>query len=164
MSRVRDAVAAVGRQRREVLLSALPIPGPDEPAARALLAERADEPLGDEVCTRLLAQAGGNPLALVELPTALTEAQRSGTAPMPPRLPLTADVERVFLDRCRRLPDHVQTLLLVASPDDSGQLARSGTPPRCCASARRPCRTCTPSCFTKAGVTSRGELAQATSS
>ena len=32
-------------------------------------------------------------------------------------------MERVFLDRCRRLPEQVQTLLLVAAADDSGQLA-----------------------------------------
>ncbi|HYN93553.1 MAG TPA: AAA family ATPase, partial [Pilimelia sp.] len=102
---------------------ALLIRGLDEPAARALLAQRAGGPLADEVCTRLLAQAGGNPLALVELPTALTDAQRSGAVPMPAQLPLTADVGRVFLDRCRRLPEHVQTLLLVAAADNSGRLA-----------------------------------------
>jgi DNA-binding CsgD family transcriptional regulator len=32
-------------------------------------------------------------------------------------------MERVFLDRCRRLPPGVQTLLLVAAADDSGQVA-----------------------------------------
>ncbi len=95
----------------------------DEPAARALLAERASEPLPDEVSRRLLAQAAGNPLALVELPSGLTEAQRGGTAPMPSQLRMTADLERVFLDRCRRLPEQVQTLLLVAAADNSGQLA-----------------------------------------
>jgi DNA-binding CsgD family transcriptional regulator len=102
---------------------ALLIGGLEEPAARALLAERASEPLPDEVCQRLLAQAGGNPLALVELPTVLTPAQLLGTTPLPARLPLTTGMERVFLQRCRRLPDAVQTLLLVAAADDSGQLA-----------------------------------------
>jgi DNA-binding CsgD family transcriptional regulator len=102
---------------------ALLIPSLAEPAARALLAERTSKPLPDAVYQRLLAQAGGNPLALVELPSALTDAQLNGTAPLPPQLPLTADVERVFLDRCRRLPEQVQTLLLVAAADDSGQFA-----------------------------------------
>jgi DNA-binding CsgD family transcriptional regulator len=102
---------------------ALQIGGLDEPAARALLAERASEPLPDEVCRRLLAQADGNPLALVELPSGLNDAQLAGTAPLPSQLPLTADVERVFLDRCRRLPERAQTLLLVAAADDSGRLA-----------------------------------------
>ena len=97
--------------------------GLDANAARALLAERAGDAVADEVCERLMEQTGGNPLALVELPTALTAAQLQGTAPMPSQLHLTAGVERVFLDRCRRLPAHVQTLLLVAAADDSGRLA-----------------------------------------
>jgi DNA-binding CsgD family transcriptional regulator len=95
----------------------------DASATRALLAQRAGHPLPDEVCERLLTQSGGNPLALVELPTALTGAQLHGTEPMPPRLPLTAGVERVFLDRCRRLPEPVQTVLLIAAADDSGRAA-----------------------------------------
>ena len=95
----------------------------DPPAARALLAERAGGAVPDEVAERLLLQSGGNPLALVELPKQLTAAQLQGTAPMPAQLHLTAAVERAFLDRCRRLPEPVQTLLLVAAADDSGQLA-----------------------------------------
>ncbi len=97
--------------------------GLDAGAARALLAEREGEVLADEVCERLMEQTGGNPLALVELPTALTAAQLDGSAPMPSQLHLTAGVERLFLDRCRRLPEQVQTLLLIAAADDSGRLS-----------------------------------------
>ncbi|MDT4910154.1 MAG: hypothetical protein QOI69_3395 [Pseudonocardiales bacterium] len=93
------------------------------PAARLLLAEYARAPLPEQVAQALLAQSGGNPLALVELPTALTGAQLDGTAPIPAQLRLTDRVQRVFLDRCRRLPVEVQTLLLVAAADDSGNLA-----------------------------------------
>ncbi len=39
------------------------------------------------------------------------------------QLTLTAGVERAFLDRCRRLPRHVQTLLLVAAADATGRVA-----------------------------------------
>lgn len=92
-------------------------------AARALLADREGGVLAEEVCERLMEQTGGNPLALVELPTVLTAAQLEGSAPMPSRLHLTAGVERLFLDRCRRLPEQVQTLLLIAAADDSGQLS-----------------------------------------
>jgi tetratricopeptide (TPR) repeat protein len=125
-----DRVALVFAARDEDLrtfdhdgVPSLLLTGLDAAAARALLAERAGDALADEVCERLMEQAGGNPLALVELPTALTAAQLQGTAPMPAQLHLTAGVERVFLDRCRRLPEQVQTLLLVAAADDSGQLA-----------------------------------------
>jgi len=93
------------------------------PAARLLLAEHTAAPLPEQVVQALLTQAGGNPLALVELPTALTGAQLTGTAPMPAQLRLTDRLQRVFLGRCRRLPLQVQTLLLVAAADDSGNLS-----------------------------------------
>ncbi len=92
-------------------------------AARAVLAEATDGSLLDEVADQLMAQAAGNPLALVELPTTLSGEQLTGAAPMPTELPLTAGMERVFLDRCRRLPTPVQTMLLVAAADDSGRVA-----------------------------------------
>jgi DNA-binding CsgD family transcriptional regulator len=92
-------------------------------AARALLTEAAGATVPDEVADRLMTQAAGNPLALLELPTTLSGEQLAGAAPMPAQLPITAGVERVFLDRCRRLPIPVQTLLLVAAADDSEHVA-----------------------------------------
>ena len=92
-------------------------------AARALLTEAAGGALPGDVAERLMAQAAGNPLALVELPTALSGEQLAGAAPMPAQLHITSRLERVFLDRCRRLPPPAQTLLLVAAADDSGQIA-----------------------------------------
>jgi hypothetical protein len=92
-------------------------------AAGALITEAAGTTVPDEIADRLMTQAAGNPLALVELPTALCGEQLAGAAPMPAQLHLTAGMERVFLDRCRRLPPPVQTLLLVAAADDSGQVA-----------------------------------------
>ena len=100
----------------------LPLTGLRGVAARALLTEVAGGALPDEVADRLMTQAAGNPLALVELPTTLSGEQLAGDAPMPSQLHLTAGVERVFLDRCRRLPPPVQTLLLVAAADDSGHI------------------------------------------
>jgi len=97
--------------------------GLDADAARRLLAERAGEALPEEVSDRLVRETGGNPLALLELPAGLTAGQLRGTAPLPRQLLLTAGVERAFLDRCRRLPEPVQTLLLVAAADDTGRLA-----------------------------------------
>ena len=67
-------------------------------------------------------ETGGNPLALLELPTALSPDQLHGTAPMPQQLTLTAGVERAFLDRARRLSEAVQTLLLVAAADSTGRV------------------------------------------
>ncbi|QIY93285.2 AAA family ATPase [Streptomyces sp. S1D4-11] len=45
---------------------------------------------------RLLAEAAGNPLALQELPTALSNRQRSGQDPLPALLPLSGRLEAVF--------------------------------------------------------------------
>jgi DNA-binding CsgD family transcriptional regulator len=116
----RDADA---RTFRHDGVPALQLGALDAAAAGALLAERAGHPVAQEVCEQLVTQAGGNPLALVELPTVLTPAQLRGTDPLPARLPLTMGMERVFVQRCRRLSEEVQTLLLVAAADDSGQLA-----------------------------------------
>jgi DNA-binding CsgD family transcriptional regulator len=92
-------------------------------AARALLTDAAGAAVPDDVADRLVTQAAGNPLALIELPTTLSAEQLAGAAPLPAQLQLTAGIERVFLDRCRRLPPAVQTLLLVAAADDSGHVA-----------------------------------------
>ena len=97
--------------------------GLDASATRALLTEHAAAPVPEEVFERLLQQTGGNPLALVELPSQLSAGQLSGQDPMPSRLQLTAGVEQAFLNRCRRLPRYAQTALLVAAADDSGQVA-----------------------------------------
>jgi hypothetical protein len=70
-----------------------------------------------------VAQTGGSPLALTELPTVLSAGQLAGQARRPEPRPLTAGVERAFLDRTRRLPAEAQTLLLVAAADGSGQIA-----------------------------------------
>ena len=90
--------------------------------ARAVLRESAGADIDADVADRLLQQSGGNALALVELATGLSAEQLAGAAPTPTHLPLTADMERVFLDRARRLPSQVQSFLLVAAADDSGRI------------------------------------------
>jgi hypothetical protein len=91
--------------------------------ATAVLAEQAGGDVSPEVAALLVANTGGNALALRELPSVLTPGQLAGTEPLPPRLPVTERIERVFLDRARRLSDDAQTLLLVGSADDSMRLA-----------------------------------------
>ena len=103
-------------------LPVLELGGLDDGAARRLLIERRVELLPGEVADRLVRDSGGNPLALLELPTALSPDQLSGAAPLPPRLTLTAGVQGAFLDRCRRLSEGAQALLLVAAADDTGRV------------------------------------------
>lgn len=77
----------------------------------------------------LTARTGGNPLALVEAPRQLSAGQLSGKDLLPSELALTARMERIFLDRCRRLSEPAQTLMLLAAADDSlhvAELRRAG--------------------------------------
>ncbi len=104
-------------------ISSITLPGLDDAAVRALLSEVAHGGVAPEVVDRLRAETGGNPLALTELPTALTRDQLEGTAPLPAHLMLTGGVGKVFLARCKRLPARAQTLMLVAVTDDTGNLA-----------------------------------------
>ena len=88
------------------------------PEAAAVLLRRTTDSAA-AVSDRILAQAAGNPLALVELPPALTDAQLTGTAPLPDQLPLTDQLEAAFNERVRRLPDDTRAVLLVAATDDT---------------------------------------------
>ncbi|NJP97606.1 AAA family ATPase [Nonomuraea sp. FMUSA5-5] len=88
-------------------------------AAGELLAAHAPG-LGQAVRERLLAEAAGNPLALVELPAALS-GDGAGQAAAP-WLPVTRRLERTFLSRAAGLPAQARTMLLVAAADDEGDL------------------------------------------
>jgi DNA-binding CsgD family transcriptional regulator len=104
-------------------LPELVVGGIDAAAATELLTELSGVPVLDDVRDWLMKQTGGNPLALVELPGSLTPAQLAGLEPLPADLPLTEGVQRVFLDRSRRLSADAQTVLSVAAADDSTRTA-----------------------------------------
>jgi DNA-binding CsgD family transcriptional regulator len=91
-------------------------------AAETLLSQNTATDVAPHVRDELVRQTGGNALALLELPAALSEEQLAGAEPLPAALPLTEGVERVFLERVRRLPEPTQRLLLVAAADDTGSL------------------------------------------
>src|ERR687891_662284 len=104
-------------------LPELEIGGLDGVAVAALLAERAAVPVDPQVRDRLVERAGGKPLALIEVPSALTSDHLSGAQPLPLKPPLTDRVERAFLDRVRHLSDDAQALLLIAAAEDTGRQA-----------------------------------------
>jgi DNA-binding CsgD family transcriptional regulator len=64
---------------------------------------------------RLVAEAGGNPLALVELPAALSTAQRIGVEPLPALLPLSRRAQQLFTPRIAALPEESRLALLIAA-------------------------------------------------
>ncbi len=102
-------------------LPVLSVAGVDADAAAAVIADQAGVEVSPQVRAELIEITRGNPLGLVELTRALTAGQLTSQAALPERLPLTEGVERAFLDRYRRLSPAAQTVLLVASADDSGR-------------------------------------------
>ncbi|HEX6506155.1 MAG TPA: AAA family ATPase, partial [Chloroflexota bacterium] len=106
----------------EAGLPELGLEGIDAQSAGMLLDAHAPH-LAHAVRERLLTEAAGNPLALVELPTALRSERLGGEAPFPMVLPLTTRLEQAFLARASGLPDAARTLLLVATVDDGNAVA-----------------------------------------
>jgi len=88
--------------------------------ARTLVASRLVRGAADEAVDWVLANANGNPLALIELPQALTPAQVTGREPLAGVAPPKTSVERAYLDRVDSLPAAVQQLLLLASAEETG--------------------------------------------
>ena len=107
-----------GAGLQELLLDRL-----DDTAATALL-DACSPALTPAVRTRLLREAAGNPLALVELPIAAET--RDGKGPLPPGwLPLTTRLEQTFTARMSGLPPTTRTLLLVAALNDGTALSEA---------------------------------------
>ncbi len=104
-------------------LPELRLSGLDHDAATALLDHDLGVPLSPETRERLIEGTGGNPLALLALPSTVSEAQLAGTEPLLDPLPVDARVERAFLARVARLPEETQALLVVAAAEGSGALA-----------------------------------------
>ncbi|MEU6263278.1 LuxR family transcriptional regulator [Saccharopolyspora shandongensis] len=84
------------------------------PESAALLA-RAHPDLGPAAVQRILAEAAGNPLALVEMPARLNQRQQRGIDPLPSSLPLGERLEAIFAGRLGSLPEVTRSGLLLAA-------------------------------------------------
>src|SRR6266700_1446497 len=102
-------------------LPALDLRGLDDRSARAVLAEHGDG-LSYAASERILREAAGNPLALVELPTAVRAAAGAGLDVTPHLIPLTARLEQAFSARLADLPQEARDAVLVAAVDDFDDL------------------------------------------
>jgi DNA-binding CsgD family transcriptional regulator len=89
---------------------------PDQDAAR-LLRSRIRAPLDGRVRDRILAEARGNPLALLELPRS---ADLAGGFAQPGATAVSGKVEMSFRSRLRDLPPDSRLLLLVAAAETTG--------------------------------------------
>src|SRR3954465_8323830 len=102
----------------ELVIEGLP-PGD----ARVLLDAAIRGPLDERVKARILGEAGGNPLALIELPRGLTPAELAGGFGLPDARSLASRIEHTFLQRVRTLPRETQQLLLIAAAEPVGDLS-----------------------------------------
>jgi AAA ATPase-like protein len=96
-------------------LAELRLAGLDDGAADRLLAERAD-PVPAHLRPNVLAEARGNPLALLELAT----TAGAGRAERPETSSTYQKLRQTFLRRVAALPGRTQVLLLVTAAADSG--------------------------------------------
>ena len=93
----------------------------DEVAARELLDMRFPD-LAPTVRERILAEAQGNPLALLELPLALGPEMRASATELPSALPLSRRLQALFGSRIAELPPRTRQLLLIMALDGTGDV------------------------------------------
>jgi DNA-binding CsgD family transcriptional regulator len=106
-----------------VRLPQLRLDGLSDANARELLSSVVGAPLDSRVRARILAEARGNPLALLELPRALSPSLIAGGFGLPVQLPLESRIEATFGRRVQQLPAATQRLLLLAAAEPTGEPA-----------------------------------------
>jgi DNA-binding CsgD family transcriptional regulator len=99
-----------------------------EPGAAAALLDASGQQLPLEARNRVLREAAGNPLALLELP--VTSRRPQPGAPLPGLMALTERLEQAFAARVEDLAEETRLLLLVAALSDGdrvGEVLRAGS-------------------------------------
>jgi hypothetical protein len=103
-------------------LERLPL-GPLEQAdARTLLQQVQGDRLAAPVAERLIAGAAGNPLALLEIPTLLSDAQLAGREPLESPLQPGTGIKRAFRRRVDQLPEDARRAVLVAAASEGSRV------------------------------------------
>jgi DNA-binding CsgD family transcriptional regulator len=113
-SRDDEALTAFGRDMPRLALGPL-----DDQASRQLL-ETGGRELPSNLCARVLAEAAGNPLALLELGS--TVAGPAGGTTLPVALPPPARLERVFSERLAGLREPTRRMLTLAACADGNDV------------------------------------------
>jgi DNA-binding CsgD family transcriptional regulator len=101
-------------------LADLEVLGLPEPEARELLASVIRFRLDERVRDQILAEARGNPLALLELPRGLRPGQLAGGFGLVGAQAVPARIEEGFLRQLEMLPGDARSLMLVAALEPTG--------------------------------------------
>jgi DNA-binding CsgD family transcriptional regulator len=101
-------------------LPELVLPRLSDADARELLASSTPGRLDERVRQRIIDEARGNPLALLELPRGVSSASLAGGFAVADSLPLASRVEASFRRRVDRLPEETQRLLLLGAAEPTG--------------------------------------------
>jgi DNA-binding CsgD family transcriptional regulator/tetratricopeptide (TPR) repeat protein len=101
-------------------LPELVVTGLDDRDARTLLASAVPALRDERVRDRILAEARGNPLALLELPAELTSTELGEWSGVPERESRSGPVEEAYVRRLRALPAPTQQFLLLAAIEPVG--------------------------------------------
>jgi AAA ATPase domain len=102
-------------------LPELVIEGLRDAEARALLHSVIRGRLDELVQERIVAETGGNPLALLELPRGLTPAELAGGFGLPDAPALSGRIEDSFRRRLEDLPAETRRLLVIAAAEPTGE-------------------------------------------
>ncbi|MER6158176.1 AAA family ATPase [Streptomyces sp. NPDC001868] len=103
-------------------LPELRVTGLSESDSRTLLDSVVTGPLDQRVRERIVAESGGNPLALLELPRRLAVGELAGGFGRPDAGPLSSQIEQGFLRRVQSLPDETRRLLFTAAAEPVGDV------------------------------------------
>ncbi|WP_163751740.1 ATP-binding protein [Mycolicibacterium helvum] len=95
--------------------------GLDDHDAHKLLATMVLGRVDEMVRANIVAEAGGNPLALMEFHKASRPQELAGGYGLANAKPLTARIERTFGRRLRELPPETRMLLLIAAVEPAGR-------------------------------------------
>ena len=119
-------VLAVREPGDDQMFAGLPellVSGLRDEDARELLTTVIRGPLDERVVDRLVDEARGNPLALMELPRSLSRTQLAGGFGLPSAWSLSRRIEESFLRQLEPLPEATRRLLLVAAAEPMGEPA-----------------------------------------
>ncbi|HEU4545830.1 MAG TPA: LuxR C-terminal-related transcriptional regulator [Microlunatus sp.] len=128
-----EAVALLFASRNDpaldVRLAGLPtlrLEGLEPAPAVALLSRSLDSSIDPVAAARIARATGGNPLALIDLAHELSIAELTASSLADEPLPVGHRLVEHYVRQVRRLPDSVQTWLLIAAADSTGNLELIG--------------------------------------